>query len=99
MVPCVACFLVLIHLSFSCKAREAVKTRNQVRLTVSQKQQQAKEENLRLLAQKAREDRAGIRTTAAGEEGCDQTVAMLSAWLCLKEFSEFFASCLCLFVL
>ena len=76
---CCCCLLpcVDVCLYFSCKAREAVKTRNQVRLTVSQKQQQAKEENLRLLAQKAREDRAGIRTAVAGkEEHQDLTVAV-----------------------
>lgn len=68
--------LTPISLPHSCKAREAVKTRNQVRLTVSQKQQQAKEEHLRQLAQKAREDRAGIRTAVAGRESCDQALAV-----------------------
>ena len=41
---------------------------NQVQLTVFQRKQQAKEENLRLLVQKAREREAGIQNTAA-EDG------------------------------
>ena len=40
--------------------REAVKRRNQLQLAVSQKQYQANDEKLRLLAQKAREDQAEI---------------------------------------
>ena len=42
------------------KAREAVEARAQLEKKVAQKEKEAKEENLRLLAQKAREERAGI---------------------------------------
>ena len=51
------------------EAGEAVKIRHQVRLTVSHKQQQFKEENLRLLAQKAREEQAGIHCALAEDSG------------------------------
>ncbi|XP_059483745.1 puff-specific protein Bx42 [Neocloeon triangulifer] len=50
------------------KAREAVETRTQLEKKVAQKEKEKKEENLRLLAQKAREERAGIRRDAATEK-------------------------------
>uniref|UniRef100_A0A1B6EKJ9 SKI-interacting protein SKIP SNW domain-containing protein n=2 Tax=Proconiini TaxID=565685 RepID=A0A1B6EKJ9_9HEMI len=50
------------------KAREAVETRAQLEKKLAQKEKEKKEEHLRLLAQKAREERAGIRTTAALEK-------------------------------
>lgn len=43
------------------KAREAVELRSQMERKLAQKEKEKKEENLRQLAQKAREERAGIR--------------------------------------
>jgi len=43
------------------KAREAVEMRAQIEKKLAQKEKEKKEENLRQLAQKAREERAGIR--------------------------------------
>jgi len=43
------------------QAREAVETRAQVEKKIAQKEKEKREENLRQLAQKAREERAGIR--------------------------------------
>ena len=43
------------------KAREAVEMRAQIEVKMAQKQKEQKEESLRQLAQKAREERAGIR--------------------------------------
>jgi len=45
------------------KAREEVELRAQMEKKVAQKEKEKKEENLRLLAKKAREERAGIRST------------------------------------
>ncbi|KRT81670.1 hypothetical protein AMK59_6058 [Oryctes borbonicus] len=44
------------------KAREAVETRAQLEKKLAQKEKEQKEEHLRLLAQKARDERAGIKT-------------------------------------
>ncbi|KAG5897449.1 hypothetical protein JTB14_002710 [Gonioctena quinquepunctata] len=44
------------------KAREAVETRAQLEKKLAQKEKEAKEEHLRQLAQRARDERAGIRT-------------------------------------
>lgn len=52
------------------QAREAVETRAQLEKKLAQKEKEKKEEHLRLLAQKAREERAGIRTAAAVGEQC-----------------------------
>jgi SNW domain-containing protein 1 len=46
------------------KAREAVEMRAQLEKKLAQKEKEKKEEHLRTLAQKAREERAGIRQTA-----------------------------------
>jgi len=43
------------------KAREAVEMRAQIEKKLAQKEKEKREENLRQLAQKAREERAGIR--------------------------------------
>ena len=43
------------------QAREAVEMRAQLEKKMAQKRKEEKEENLRALAQKAREERAGIR--------------------------------------
>ena len=43
--------------------------RAQIEKKVAQKEKEKKEENLRLLAQKAREDRAGIRRGEGKDEG------------------------------
>jgi len=43
-----------------------VETRAQLEKKLAQKEKEKKEENLRLLAQKAREERAGIRRENAG---------------------------------
>ncbi|CAH1263739.1 SNW1 [Branchiostoma lanceolatum] len=53
------------------KAREAVELRAQMEKKLAQKEKEKKEENLRLLAQKARDERAGIRTHAAVDEEKD----------------------------
>ena len=45
----------------SFQAREAVEMRAQVEKKMAQKEKEKKEESLRLLAQKAREESAGIR--------------------------------------
>ncbi|XP_075547999.1 puff-specific protein Bx42 [Dermacentor variabilis] len=47
------------------KAREAVEMRAQLEKKLAQKEKEKKEEHLRQLAQRAREERAGIRTQAA----------------------------------
>lgn len=47
------------------KAREAVETRAQLEKKLAQKEKEQKEEHLRQLAQKARDERAGIRTVPA----------------------------------
>ena len=62
MIPC-----VIYTPSFS-KARKAVETRNQLERKVAQKQRESKEDHLRQLAQKARDERAGIRTETTGKE-------------------------------
>lgn len=46
------------------QAREAVEMRAQMEKTLAKKEKERKEENLRMLAQKAREERAGIRSQA-----------------------------------
>lgn len=43
------------------QAREAVEMRAQIEKTMAQKEKERKEENLRQLAQKVREERSGIR--------------------------------------
>lgn len=48
------------------KAREAVETRAQLERKLAQKEKEQKEEHLRQLAQRARDERAGIRTGAPG---------------------------------
>lgn len=47
------------------QAREAVEMRAQLEKKLAQKEKEKKEEHLRQLAQKAREERAGIRTQVA----------------------------------
>jgi SNW domain-containing protein 1 len=47
------------------QAREAVEMRAQLEKKLAQKEKEKKEEHLRQLAQKAREERAGIRIQAA----------------------------------
>jgi len=54
------------------KAREAVEMRAQMEKTLAKKEKEKKEENLRMLAQKAREERAGIRLQAGGGGGGDR---------------------------
>lgn len=51
------------------KAREAVEMRAQLEKKLAQKEKEKKEEHLRALAQKAREERAGIRHSGAGGPG------------------------------
>ncbi|ODM94999.1 Puff-specific protein Bx42 [Orchesella cincta] len=53
------------------KAREAVEMRAQLEKKLASKEKEKKEEHLRALAQKAREERAGIRHSAATEKGDD----------------------------
>ncbi|KFM68418.1 SNW domain-containing protein 1, partial [Stegodyphus mimosarum] len=50
------------------KAREAVEMRAQLEKKLAQKEKEKKEEHLRKLAQQAREQRAGIRTTTTTEK-------------------------------
>lgn len=54
------------------KAREAVEMRAQMEKTLAKKEKERKEENLRMLAQKAREERAGIRSQAGNAERNDE---------------------------
>ncbi|KAG8190087.1 hypothetical protein JTE90_006027 [Oedothorax gibbosus] len=49
------------------KAREAVEMRSQLEKKLAQKEKEKKEEHLRKLAQQAREQRAGIRTTSQAQ--------------------------------
>nr|CAH7712916.1 unnamed protein product [Callosobruchus chinensis] len=57
------------------KAREAVETRAQLEKKLAQKEKEAKEEHLRQLAQRAREERAGIRVSApSGSSGLSKGV-------------------------
>lgn len=51
------------------KAREAVETRAQLERKLAQKEKELKEEHLRQLAQKARDERAGIKTSAGPVSG------------------------------
>ena len=48
------------------QARKAVEARSQITQKLAHKQREEKEEQMRLLAQKAREQRAGIRSEAVG---------------------------------
>ncbi|CAH0384400.1 unnamed protein product [Bemisia tabaci] len=50
------------------KAREAVEARAQLEKKLAQKEKEKKEEHLRLLAQKARDERAGIKSQAAADK-------------------------------
>lgn len=50
------------------KAREAVEARSQMEKKIAQKEKEKKEDNLRKLAQKAREERAGIRSGPGGPD-------------------------------
>lgn len=50
-----------VRLCFISQAREAVETRAQTEQKMAQKEKERKEDHLRQLAQKAREERAGIR--------------------------------------
>lgn len=55
----------------SVQAREAVETRATLEKKLAQKEKEKKEENLRQLAQKARDERAGIRSQASGRDDVD----------------------------
>lgn len=50
------------------KAREAVEARAQLEKKIAQKEKERKEDNLRLLAEKARNERAGLKNAAALEK-------------------------------
>nr|NVI70186.1 Bx42 [Cucujiformia] len=54
------------------KAREAVETRAQLERKLAQKEKEQKEEHLRQLAQRARDERAGIRSLAGQDKGDDE---------------------------
>ena len=54
-------YCVSIRLCFILQAREAVETRAQTEQKMAQKEKERKEDHLRQLATKAREERAGIR--------------------------------------
>ncbi|XP_019849510.1 PREDICTED: SNW domain-containing protein 1-like [Amphimedon queenslandica] len=55
------------------EARNAVEARNNLERKIAQKQRESKEERLRELAQKARDERAGIRTEGGGGGGEDES--------------------------
>jgi len=57
------------------KAREAVEMRSQIEKKLAQKEKEKKEQNLRDLAQKAREERAGIHRPAAATTTATATTA------------------------
>lgn len=61
------------------KAREAVQTRAEIDRKIAQQQKQAKEESLRQLAQKAREERAGHAEVAGQDADNDGADTGLSA--------------------
>lgn len=54
------------------KAREAVELRAQMEKSLAKKEKERKEENLRQLAQKAREERAGIRSQSGAPDRDDE---------------------------
>lgn len=54
------------------KAREAVEMRAQLEKKMAQKEKEKKEEHLRKLAQKAREERAGIKTVSKNTEEAER---------------------------
>jgi SNW domain-containing protein 1 len=54
------------------KAREAVEMRAQMEKKIAQKEKEKKEDNLRKLAQKAREERAGIRVGPGDDESAER---------------------------
>lgn len=54
------------------KAREAVETRAQLEKKLAQKEKEQKEEHLRQLAQKARDERAGIKVANPNPRGYDE---------------------------
>lgn len=57
------------------KARDAVEMRAQLEKKLAQKEKEKKEEHLRQLAQKAREERAGVRSAAGGgKEECSSFI-------------------------
>ena len=71
--PIVCCQLTLAllcpptHPFSPTKAREAIDLRSQMEKKLAQKERESKEDNLRQLAQKARDERAGIRTADDGK--------------------------------
>lgn len=56
------------------KAREAVEARNQLEKKMAQKEKEKKEDMLRQMAQKARDERAGIRAPADAEAGSSKDI-------------------------
>ena len=61
------------------KAREAVEMRSQIEKKLAQKEKEKKEQNLRDLAQKAREERAGIHRPAAAATATSTGTAAAAA--------------------
>lgn len=78
-------FLYIIYL-LSFQAREAVETRAQVEKQLASKKKEDRESKLRLLAQQARDERAGIKT-AGGKSIhlCVSKSLCKSLHLCLYE--------------
>lgn len=67
------------------KARDAVEMRAQLEKKLAQKEKEKKEDHLRQLAQKAREERAGIRSAAA--VGKYRKIVLFGTRRCFKIFS------------
>ena len=67
------------------QARKAVEARNNLERKVAHKQREAKEENLRQLAQKARDERAGIRTEG---DGMNQSMICVHVHSCILYVSN-----------
>ena len=64
ILVCDVCRLYVYVCILVMQAREAVETRAKVEKQLASKKKEEKEEKLRMLAQKARDERAGIRTAA-----------------------------------
>lgn len=61
-------------------AREEVRQRSLLQQRLAQKEKEQKEENLRLLAQRAREERSGISRVVAGNSGGGNMAAALAGY-------------------
>ena len=72
------------------QARKAIALRSNMEKKLATKDRESKEENLRQLAQRARDERAGIKTADVGEEQCMTLHCSVCVCMhmraCLQEF-------------